>query len=147
SANLAFSRANCEVAHWKTREQLLVFQDALSEYQPPPRAVGYATGSEVGRAELENHIIRCLLAHIASERIAREQFRTAPLSHRLHVWLGIAVVVSAFSALPGALLIGILGFFFHEDFLGEIRGPATLAFLALWVLYIFASLLHCAFGK
>jgi len=147
TAGRAFSRANCTVPHWKTREQEVVFRYTLSDYQFYPKEKDSTEKWIVVRPELEDHIARCLLQHIRSERTAAEQFRTAPLFHRLQAWLGIAVVFSTFLAIPGAICVFILGIVLHQNVWRAVTGPAVTVFIIAYCGYMVFGLLQPLFWR
>ena len=147
TADRAFSRANCTVPHWKTREQELVFRHTLTDYQFYPKEKDSSGKWIVVRADLEDHIARCLLQHINSERTAAEQFRTAPLFHRLHAWLGIAIVFSTFLAIPGAICVVILGILLHRNLWRALTGPAITAFIIGYCTYLVFGLVQPLFWR
>ena len=142
TASRAFSHANSTVPHWKTREQEVVLRHTLSDYQFYPKEKDSSGKWIVVRADLEDHIAACLLQHIGSERRAKEQFRTAPLFHRLHTWLDMAIVFSTFLAIPVAVCIVLLGAFLHRDLWHPITGPAVTAFIVAYCVYMVSALLQ-----
>jgi len=147
TTNQAFSRANCMISHWKTREQEVVFRHTLSDYQYYPNEKDSKGEWIVVRADLQDYIVRCLLQHISSERTAAERFRTAPLFHRLQAWLGIVVVFSTLLAIPGSICVVILGNVLHQNFWRAVNGTGLTVFIIVYCAYIGFGLMQPLFWR
>jgi hypothetical protein len=71
--------------------------------------------------------------HVAEERRSRDDFKQRPLLDRVHVYLGMIVVIMAFAAVP--VTIGVVIFTDSATYQGLAR-TAVVLFASLYVLYL-----------
>jgi hypothetical protein len=142
AADRAFSGASTRIPDWKTKEQTVRFGYELADWVFRPKERDAHGKYIIVRDDLEEHIRNNLLRHVQDERQLKRALRSRPLFDKLHVGVGLAVVLSAWAAIPIAISLLVLGGFLHANLLAAVTTPAVGAFMAMYGLYILMGIVR-----